>query len=345
MAVPTGTLSATFATGFLFGARRLGQDIAALLRRAELDERVFEQPGRELSGVQMQRLFNEIITTLDDLYMGFVTERYKPIANFAALKVAADADTLGESIRTRITFRESLRDDVHYGFVIDERYREFSLTLDDFDLVPGASSHLFYWLRMMTIFRYHSWLIGRTVKLNRVTFTGGAPEGEQRHLDLFNARVDFNQSQNAVYFENKYLNFPVVRSEAEILANNVFIQYYPNFFEIPGHDLSLTGQVEDVFKSLQKEGEWHPSIDRVAKRLGINARTLREQLAKENEKFQQIKARTRKEAAIHKLLSTSLPVSTLAWELGFAEPGDFSRDFKHWTGLSPSAYRRQYGNP
>jgi AraC-like DNA-binding protein len=41
------------------------------------------------------------------------------------------------------------------------------------------------------------------------------------------------------------------------------------------------------------------------------------------------------------LTRQNLSVSDISTKLGFAEPGAFSRAFKHWTGLSPLSYRKQ----
>lgn len=78
------------------------------------------------------------------------------------------------------------------------------------------------------------------------------------------------------------------------------------------------------------------------KALRITPRSLRNQLSRESASFQQIKAQVRQQLAIQKLLASALPISSVALELGFSEPGDFSRNFKRWTGLSPSEYRAKH---
>ncbi|NJK33418.1 MAG: AraC family transcriptional regulator [Deltaproteobacteria bacterium] len=35
-----------------------------------------------------------------------------------------------------------------------------------------------------------------------------------------------------------------------------------------------------------------------------------------------------------------MPIKTIAHTLGFDTPSNFTRSFKHWTGTSPSAFRR-----
>jgi AraC-like DNA-binding protein len=41
------------------------------------------------------------------------------------------------------------------------------------------------------------------------------------------------------------------------------------------------------------------------------------------------------------LTRQNLSIGDISSQLGFAEPGAFSRAFKHWTGVSPLAYRKQ----
>jgi len=335
-------LSSYFIRGFLEGAKRQGHDVISILKEADIDLVKVEDPDALFDGKQLQSLFDALMQQLDDIYLGFVKERHKPILNLATLKMAMDAETLGESIRARTEFRESLRDDVHYEFRLNKKQHEFSLTVDDFEMVQGVDTHLFYWLRLSTIYRYHSWLIGRRIKLNRVHFSSPEPEFGQAHLLLFNCDIAFNQPQNAVFFDNSYLSYPVIRTESEIMENNASIQDYRDWLKVPGSDISLTRQVEQAIEDLQKDQVFHPTLDVLAGKLRINPRRLRTQLARENQSFQQIKAKVRQALAIHKLLSTALPISTVALQLGFSEPGDFSRNFKRWTGLSPSEYRAKH---
>ena len=200
-------LSNYFIRGFLEAAKRQDLDIALILQKAGIDPALTTNPNALFDGQQLQRLFTTLMQEMDDLYMGFAVERYKPILNIAALKMSGDAETLGESIRARTEFRESLRDDVHYEFRVNKKQHEFSLTVDDFELVNGVDAHLFYWLRLSTIYRYHSWLIGRRIKLNRIHFStpepvySPEPLSSHTHLAMFNCEILFNQPQNAVFFD------------------------------------------------------------------------------------------------------------------------------------------------
>jgi AraC-like DNA-binding protein len=73
----------------------------------------------------------------------------------------------------------------------------------------------------------------------------------------------------------------------------------------------------------------------------MTSRTLRRKLTDEGTHFQDIKDGLRRDTAIHLLSQPSLPVSGIARELGFSEPSAFTRAFRHWTGVSPSSYRKR----
>lgn len=53
-----------------------------------------------------------------------------------------------------------------------------------------------------------------------------------------------------------------------------------------------------------------------------------------------IEARMRRAAAL--LQSTDLPIGDISAEVGFEAPQAFARSFRHWSGSSPSAYRRAW---
>ena len=339
-------LTSAFLRGFLEGAKRKGHDLNTILKRAHIDPSLINDANATFDGKQLQDLIIAITEQLDDLYMGFVKDRYKPVLNYAVMNVALGSDTLGESIRARIGVRESIRDDVHYEFQVNKKASEFILSLTGFDLVEGVDPHLFYWLRLSTIYRYHSWLIGQRIKLNRIDFA--SPETQKylgqeplAHLAMFGCEVRFNQAQTAITYDNKYLSQPIIRTDRETLQG-VAIEHYDDWLEVPGSDLSMVRQVEQVLETQQNKGIFHPSTEDVAKALRITPRSLRNQLSRESASFQQIKARVRQQLAIKKLLASALPISTVADALGFSEPGDFSRNFKRWTGLSPSEYRAKH---
>ena len=70
------------------------------------------------------------------------------------------------------------------------------------------------------------------------------------------------------------------------------------------------------------------------------ASTLQRRLAADGTSFQALKDELRRDLAIVRLHTGTLPLAALADELGFADSAAFQRAFKNWTGSAPGAYRR-----
>ena len=101
-------LTRHFIQGFLEGARRRGYDIASILKEAGLDPIAVENPNAQFNGQQLQCLFDALMRQLDDLFLGFVKERHKPVLNLATLKMAMDTDTLHNQLLVLFQYHESM---------------------------------------------------------------------------------------------------------------------------------------------------------------------------------------------------------------------------------------------
>jgi len=326
--------------GFLQGAALSGFSPEAILEAADLPAGLYVDPWATLDGCEFQRLFLTIQREMNDVFMGFLEQPGKPAAEVEQAKARHRCATFGEAIRISTQFREAVRNDLHYDYVLDNARHEFSLVVA-YKLRAGVDERLFYWHRMMQIYKFYCWLVGKRLKLNRVSFTTTAPASEVARAcyDVFNCEVRFDQPENSLTFDKRYLLYPVARSEAEAAD---FITKYPDWFEVAGEDRSWTRQVERVLTRLRQEEIWAPTISMVAKILSLSPRTLRRQLGRENETFQAIKSRLRCDQAIKLLVTSDLPITTIAAEIGFAEPGDFTRAFIGWTASTPSGYRAKH---
>ncbi|MCB1694177.1 MAG: AraC family transcriptional regulator [Pseudomonadales bacterium] len=334
------SFSSRHVRGFLQGAIERGFDPDELLRLAGVPRRSFHDEDARIDGEQYSRLLTVIEHQMDDAFMGFTSHRARLTMYREQSRARFRCETLGEAIKVSTQFREAVRDDVTYQYISDRRNHSFTLTVD-YRLRPGADEVVFYIHRLMLMYKYFSWLIGRRLRLSAVYFAFPEPDPEDG-IDFegwFGCEAHFNQSANALSFDNTHLRSPIVRTEAEQAD---FQDRYPNWFTIPGEDRSWTGRVEKELVVLQREGDWCPTISRVARALKISGRALRRQLAREGTNFQGIKARLRKEAAIQLLVMTDLPVTLVSAEIGFAEPGDFTRAFRGWMDCTPSSYRRRF---
>ena len=83
-----------------------------------------------------------------------------------------------------------------------------------------------------------------------------------------------------------------------------------------------------------------PDLASTAKALHLSTSTLQRHLTTEGTSFQSLKDQLRRDLAIQRLNSSTVPLAALAAELGFADSAAFQRAFKTWTGSAPGSYRK-----
>ena len=77
----------------------------------------------------------------------------------------------------------------------------------------------------------------------------------------------------------------------------------------------------------------------VAKKLGMSERTLARRLAEEGVTFIEVVQQLKATLARYYLEEETMPMSEIAWLLGFEEASSFSHACKRWTGRTPRELR------
>ncbi len=82
-------------------------------------------------------------------------------------------------------------------------------------------------------------------------------------------------------------------------------------------------------------------LERVASRLGIGVRTLQRRLQTRGKSFQGLVDETRLAQSRRYLADASMPLTEIAFALGYSELSAFSRAFRRWTGQTAIEVRRR----
>jgi AraC-like DNA-binding protein len=190
-------------------------------------------------------------------------------------------------------------------------------------------------LLLLICHRFCSWLLGQVIPLTKVSLQYDRPDHYQEYRLMFPSICEFNSQYNALVFDVKYLELSVVRNTDELTS---YLQEIPlQWFKKPSFYGSCTAQVMGY---LEKDLDKDSDIEKVASKLNMTSRTLRRKLTKEGSRFQQLKDNVRRDRAINLLEQRTLSISEIGLKVGFTEAATFSRAFKQWTGVSPSAYRQ-----
>lgn len=88
-----------------------------------------------------------------------------------------------------------------------------------------------------------------------------------------------------------------------------------------------------------------PSLEKVAKRAGMSARTLQRRLRGRGVSFKKLLDDVRRSLALQYVDDHSRSISEITFLLGFSSVGAFSRAFRRWTGEAPTRYRQKFRGP
>lgn len=152
----------------------------------------------------------------------------------------------------------------------------------------------------------------------------------------FGCEAVFDAPADLLVFDARSLAEPFVTRNEELLA--VMTPGLEAALEASGPSRSLA---DDVAAALGRRmrGE-RPSVDKVARALGLGARTLQRRLGEEGTSFQAVLDGVRRRSARRFLAETDLDPGEVAFLLGFEELNSFARAFRAWEGTTPARWRR-----
>ena len=163
---------------------------------------------------------------------------------------------------------------------------------------------------------------------------GGAPALEK----FLGCNVTFGAASDEVAFPGTVKQMPVV--SADPYLNKLLIKYCE---EARSHReagrLTFRVAVENAIAPLLPHGR--PRAGEIARQLGMSLRTLERRLRLEGLTFGGILSELRCDLAQRYLREEDVPISKIAWLLGYQEAGGFTHAFKRWTGKTPREARAQ----
>lgn len=149
-------------------------------------------------------------------------------------------------------------------------------------------------------------------------------------------RLRFEQPCNAVCVPEAWLaRKPVL---ADPLASH-------QARELCARELALSGHGEaDISTRVRAElvaGDGYPSLPDIARRLGLAERSLKRRLQQEGTCYTDLLEEARRRDARQLLRHGDIDIQSVALQLGYENPANFTRAFRRWTGESPRDYRQR----
>lgn len=163
-----------------------------------------------------------------------------------------------------------------------------------------------------------------------------APRDLAEFHRIYGRNLRFSQFTNRIGLDTRILSDPLPAADPELYR--IVRQYAQDKIEKHEKTRSLVFSVADYVADALKHGE--ATLAEAADALGMSSRALQRELEKANTSFRDLVDETRKSMARQYLADTSLPLTEIAFMLGFSELSAFSRAARGWFGVSPSELRK-----
>jgi AraC-like DNA-binding protein len=314
-------------------AKQEGVDVGPLLHRSGLTARAIREKDTPLAVRNQIRFVELVADAIGDKILGFhLAHAYDPREIGLLHYVGASAENLWESL-LRLERYSTLVND---GFILT--VKKGNVLRVQFQYV-GVARHtdthqIEFW--MASLIRGCRRLTNRDLKPIHVRVMQPRTEHRREIAKLVDADIETGANADEIEFPVEVCEFPIV--SADPYLSRLCVQCCEetlNRRQTKGSPLKV--RVENAIAAILPHSKIR--IDIVAGKLGMSSKTLARRLASEGCSFAKTLNELRSALAHRYLADRSLTISEIAWLLGYAEIGAFTRAFHRWTGMTPSAAR------
>ena len=312
--------------------RRFGVDPDPLLRSVGIDPRLFDGATNRLGLQHVGLLLRACVEATGKPHFGLL------IGNQFELPMM---NVLGYLMRNQPTVRAALRTlvlNLHLqdrGAVaaLDETgarnanvsYAVCTPRTPETGLIHGAST--------MVGYRLMKSLCGPNWRPLEVRLAQSPPPNVAVYREMFEAPVRFDAPLSMLIFERRWLDAEIQGADPHLLRllNEMVLA-------LEGQArLSLAHRVRRVLRNSVLAGT--ANARHVGEIFSLSERGLRRHLAREGVSLNELIGEARFVVAEQLLEQTGMPLGEIAGALHYADLSAFSRAFRGWTGVAPSAWR------
>ena len=316
--------------------REFGKDPGAILAQAGATAEQAYDDSIRLEVPKQIRILDLAAEELGDELLGFHLGRNFDLREIGLVYyVIASSERLADALRNAERYSEIMNDGVRLHFRQDDRTAAIALDYVHVDRRSDRHQIEFWLVTVMRICRQIT--DNRLAPLHlRVRHRRVPPPTDFK--TFFGTDVEFGAATDEIVFPAPVASLPVVRRDSYL--NNLLRRYADEALaRRPRRHGHVRSAVEDTLPQLLPHGKPHAS--EVARQLGMSTRTLSRKLSTEGVAFAHILDQLRSTLAQDYLSERELPISEIAWLLGYCEVSSFTNAFKRWTGKTPRQFRSE----
>jgi AraC-like DNA-binding protein len=308
-------------------------DVALVAKRAGITLKQLKEPGFRIPVGSQIIFLNLVAARLEDEFLGYHLATEIDLRDLGLLYyVLASSDTLGEAMKRGQRYC-SLQNE---GVLM--KYRDDGRVCVSFHYngVRRLSDRHQIEFFVTTLVRLCRQLVGWRLNPIRIRLAHRRTELSTGVAVYFGCEFDFGSEVDEIEYAPLSGRLPV--ASADTYLNKLLMKYCEE--ALSRRRLKVQSwrlAVENTLAPLLPHGQGR--LSEVAARLGVSIRTLERRLARENISFVEVLDELRFELAKRYLQEPNLPISEIAWLLGYADPSAFTHSFRRWTGKSPTQLR------
>lgn len=316
---------------------RRGVDADALFRAAGLNVATLQPTQSRVTLAQSRQIWDAAVESTGDPALGLAVAQRASPGTFHALAFAVLASaTLGQALERIVRYFRVVTDAAELQLETHPDRLRLRIQVRPHDTAPAdaAVDALF-----AVLIQAARTLLSTAFAPLALHLTRPEPADLAPYRRCFGPHLHFAARELALDIALHDAQRPLPMGNEDLAAHN---DHLLQRWMADTPQASTTERVIHLLRRTLSDGE--PGQDHVASTLGMSLRQLQRKLQQEGRSYRVILDDTRSALADRHLPDARLSISEVAWLLGFADSGSFSRSFRRWHGLSPREWRAQHLN-
>jgi AraC-like DNA-binding protein len=246
--------------------------------------------------------------------------------------VLSSSDVLDEALHRAARYSHITNEAISLTF---RPARDAAIALDYVGIERRSDRHqIEFWL--VSFVRLCRQLTNRRLIPSRVRVVHHRDKTPAELRSLLGCEVEFGANVDEIVFPQAVKQMPI--GSADCHLNELLVKYCEEALSNrePGR-ITLRSTVEKAMAPLLPHGKARAA--EVAHKIGMSHRTLARRLSEEGLTFSEIAEQLKSDLAQRYLRDGDLPISQVAWLLGYQEVSAFTHAYRRWTGMTPRQSR------
>ena len=315
--------------------RDAGREVDGLLAEAGFTPADIADRTRHLDAAGQIRLLELAAIELGDDFLGLHLARNYELGEIGLLYyVLASSDLLADALRNAERFCAINNEGVRLKISLEG---PVVIGIEYLDVDRSSDrQHIEFW--MLTIIRICRTVTDSRLAPRRIRLRHSRPQIPADIRAYLGCEIEFDADADEISFSAAAAALPIVG--ADVYLNRLLLEYANEALrrERQPRRASTRASVEGEVVRLLPHGK--ANLSEISRRLGMSRRTLGRALSGEGTTFSEVLETLRRALARQYLRERELPISEVAWLLGYREVSSFTKAFARWNGTTPRSYRR-----